>query len=456
MSEEKYIIYDEEPEKEDGGSEEEEKPEGTIIEAQIINTILNNRSMSIITSNSLDSSYFPGYSDEFTFIRGHFIKYNKVPDITTFLDRYPDFPVFDVDESEQAMIFTIKEAKGYSMVAPALRQIDEIAKTNSIEAARAMKDKAEKILQEISLVRFSKGQDIFKEADLRYQEYIRRMEMQDKLGCTFGIKSFDEATGGVWQNDFLGIVGRPGQGKSWILEYLLLQPWRMQKKKILLFSLENPKEIVGFRADSLLAHFSNFGLVTGKEVLNWENNLPTKTWEDYREYISGLSQYETPFEVLDSQDSLSGVFTVEDILEIAEQRKPDILAIDQLSLIAADKRFRNIREGYIHTTRTIRQAVNKLGIPIYLNCQAGREASKISGKSKENTPELHQIAESDSVGQDATKILSIYNSEGILKISLKKNTNGRSNLDSIMAWDIDLGMLRPASVEDLQSPAEKF
>lgn len=454
MADESYTVYDD-----DEGKEEQENQgggEGSVIEAQIINTVLTSRSISIITSNGLDESYFPGYEPEFKFILAHYEKYDKVPDITTFLDKYPDFPVFDIDESEKAMIRAIKEAKGYSLIAPALREIDEMAQTDSLEAVKKMKEQAEAILQDISLNRFLPSTDIFKSAHDRYMEYLRRLELKGKLGRTFGIKSFDEAVGGVWDEDFLGIVGRPGQGKSWIMEYLLLNPWKYQGKRILLFSLENSKEVVGFRADSLLEHFSNFALMTGGDVVEWQDSRPKRTTEDYKAYIDEISNSSVPFEVLDSQDSVTGGFTIEDILEIAEEKKPDILAIDQLSLILPSKQFRSIREQYIHITRTIRKWVNKTKIPVYLNCQAGRDASKMTGKNKDNTPELHQIAESDSVGQDATKVLSLHNADGILKIALKKNTMGRSNLESLMAWDIDTGRLTPATVDDMNSPTDKF
>ena len=453
MADDGITISDEEDsssENEGGGQE------GSIIEAQVINTVLNKQDFSIIASNGLDYTYFPGYEPEFKFIEAHFLTYKIVPDITTFLNKFPDFPSFDVNESESAMIFSIKEAKGYSLLAPALREIDELSKDNSIEAAKAMKSKAEEIIQEVSVQRFSSGIDIMSGADARYQEYLRRLALKGKLGTTFGLKTLDDATGGVWNNDFLGIVGRPGQGKSWIMEYLLLKPWKLQGKSILLFSLENSKEVVGFRADSLLDHFSNFSLMTGCDVVDWDNGKPVRSTEDYHRYIEDLSKSTVPFEVLDSQDSISGSFTIEDILEIAKQKKPDIIGIDQLSLISTAKRYHTIREGYIHTTRTIRQAVNELQIPIYLNCQAGREAAKMGRGKESTTPELEQIAESDSVGQDATKILSIHNQDGIIKVSLKKNTNGRSNVDCVMAWDIDRGLLQPTTQENMDDKTAAF
>lgn len=429
--------------------------EGSIVEAQIINTILTNRDFSIITSNGLDSSFFPGYETEFKFIEEHIEKYRRIPDETTFLNKFPDFPLFDIDEAEQAMVFAIKESKGYELLAPALREVDELAKSNSIEAAKAMRDKAEEIMQAISLMRFQGGLDMAKDANVRYEEYLRRVALKGQLGSLFGIAPFDKATGGIWENDFVGVLGRPGQGKSWIMEYLLMQPWRHQNKSVLLFSLENPKDVVGYRFDTLLDHFSNFSLMIGSEVTDWEDGRPKRDTEDYHAYILALGEIETRFEVFDSSDSMSG-FTIEEILSIADEKKPDIIAIDQLSLIKASKQFRTIRESYIHITRTCRRYVNEKKRPIYLACQAGRDAVK-NGKGKEtNTPELQHIAESDSVGQDATKIISITQAEGILKVSLKKNTLGRSNLDAIFAWDIDRGVLKATTENEMDDSTNAF
>ena len=191
MADDSYIISDEE-ESSQAEAENAGGGEGSVIEAQIINTVLESRSISIITSNGLDASYFPGYEPEFKFILDHYEKYEKVPDITTFLDKYPDFPVFDIDESEKAMVRAIKEAKGYSLIAPALREIDELAQTDALEAIKKMKEQAEAILQDVSLNRFLPSTDIFKSAQDRYMEYLRRLELKGKMGRTFGIKSFDE------------------------------------------------------------------------------------------------------------------------------------------------------------------------------------------------------------------------------------------------------------------------
>jgi replicative DNA helicase len=425
-------------------------------EVQIINRILERKSVDIVKRYELDKDFFPGYGEEYEYIMDYYNRYNGVPDVTTFLSKFPDFELLEVGEPDMALIEAIKEARGYSLIAPALQAIDEVARVNSVEAAKLMQDKAKEILQSVSVLRFSTGTDIFGDAMIRGEEYLRRLQLAGKIGCIFGLDQLDKETGGVQEQDFVGVVGRPGQGKSWIAEFLALQPWLYQKKKVGFFSLENSKELVGFRADTLLQHFSNSALVLGRDVTQWTDGRPTKNSDDYFEWIRQAAAYDVPFRVFDNSDSTKGYFTIEDIREIAEANEFDLTFVDQLSLLGPSQRFKDIRQSYIHITRSIRSMVNDLKKPLYLTCQAGREASKLAGKASNNTPELHQIAESDSVGQDATKLLTLKYDEGILKISLKKNTVGRGGIDSLLRWDIDSGYLLPIELDQTKTNTSAF
>ena len=52
-----------------------------------------------------------------------------------------------------------------------------------------------------------------------------------------------------------------------------------------------------------------------------------------------------------------------------------------------------------------------------------RQLRTVKGES----PELHDLAESDGVGQNATRVLSLSVIDGTLKISVKKNRYGINN-----------------------------
>ncbi len=446
MADERYIV------------DESEEREVTLTECQIINYILSNESISIIKDNNLDESYFPGYREELLFILKHHAKYGRVPHLSTFLGEFPDFDLFDITESPEALVDKIREEKGHYLVSTLLVEANKRSRENSIEAAKYIKDNINLILSEINVLKHREGYDIFKRAHERAELYLKKLDMEGIIGCISNIKQLDQVTHGWLENDFISITARTQEGKSWIGEYLLLMPWLLQKKKAMLFSLENTKEIVGYRADTLLRHFSNDALLSGKFVLSWDEKGPGMTKNDYLAYIEEAKNFDVPFLVFDRSDTpLEKPFTIEMIEELITFHEPDIVLIDQLSLLAPHKPTRSIRETYVSITRYIREMVNRIHIPVILISQSGRESAKMAMKDKEATPELHQIAESDSVGQDSTRILSLRNLDGLLKMSLKKNTFGRSGVDIMMKWDIDRGILEELATEDADvRPEERF
>ena len=79
--------------------------------------------------------------------------------------------------------------------------------------------------------------------------------------------------------------------------------------------------------------------------------------------------------------------------------------------------------------------------PVLLLAQANREAVK--NRKKGESPELHDLAESDLVGQNSSRVLSLSVIDGTLKIALKKNRYGLNNKEVLMIWDINTGYLKP-------------
>lgn len=79
--------------------------------------------------------------------------------------------------------------------------------------------------------------------------------------------------------------------------------------------------------------------------------------------------------------------------------------------------------------------------PVILLAQANREAVK--NRKKGESPELHDLAESDLVGQNSSRVLSLSVIDGTLKIALKKNRYGLNNKEVLMIWDINTGYLKP-------------
>jgi len=411
------------------------------IEAQIINYILDQGNTEILDDFHITPDYFPGFGDEIRFILDHQTEYDVVPDPGTFIDKFEDFELFEVFEAPRAMADKIKEDYGYSLLAPAIVEINELARTDATKAVSVMFERAEKIMNEIKTTRFNNKFDLFGDMQERIELYKKMMNIGGLKGCITGIPQFDKAFNGLLNEDFAVITARPEGGKSWILEYMLLQCWLIQKKKIGLWSLENSRDVVGYRADTLLGHFGNTALMSGLRILGFEGDMPKLDLEDYERYAEQMQSASVPFRIYTNDDHPDGVWTIEDIWEVAEREDFDLIGIDQLTLLGFKPRVANQREGYVHTTRMCRKMVNERHKPIILNTQSGREAAKQT--KRDDGPLLHQIYGSDSIGQDATKVFALQREEGVLRVHLRKNTLGPSGLTANLRWDINYGYLTP-------------
>ena len=132
---------------------------------------------------------------------------------------------------------------------------------------------------------------------------------------------------------------------------------------------------------------------------------------------------------------------VDELKELAVKHGADMIVVDQLSLMS-DKRKADIpRIAYGNISEDLFLMSKELKKPVILLAQANREAVK--NRKKGESPELHDLAESDLVGQNSSRVLSLSVIDGTLKIALKKNRYGLNNKEVLMIWDINTGYLKP-------------
>ena len=75
-----------------------------LVVPQVLNKILQNKDFDIIKKNGLDSTYFKGFEAEFDFIIEHHKKYGNIPDIQTFIEKFPNFQLFELNETNEYLL----------------------------------------------------------------------------------------------------------------------------------------------------------------------------------------------------------------------------------------------------------------------------------------------------------------------------------------------------------------
>jgi replicative DNA helicase len=410
-----------------------------MIELQVLNYVLEKKSFALLKQNGITLDYFVTYAGEAEFLYNHYEKYNTVPDKETFVSQFADFDLFIVSESEQYMVETFKEQHLYNQMVPFVNNINNLVAEDSDKAIKYAQAELSK-LAGIN-VKIVPGYDIVKNAPERGEEYKTRLEAEGLIGVTTGIQEFDEITHGWFPGEELVvIVGRTNEGKTWVLLFFLVAAWKAGKR-VLLYSGEMPKDIIGFRVDTLSEHFSHSALTTGSPDLG-EGAKP----EDYYAYLNSISKDPKlpPFIVVTPKDFGGRKPTVDDIRSIAEQYKPDIIGVDQLSLMEDGRSGHGQQERirYTHVSEDLYLLSEELGVPILSPSQATRSSVK-KGEDDEETPDLHEISESDGIGQNATRVIGMKQIGTTLKLSVRKSRYSKKGSEVLLLWDIDRGLIKP-------------
>ena len=411
------------------------------VEIQAINYILANKNLDILHKEGIEPSYFLANKEHIDFILNHKDNYGVIPDIATFSNQFKDFPIIKVTESPTYLADKIREATLFQKVVPIVNQFRDKMQRDSVDAT-------EYILQAISDVRgniqFKKslGTDIISSARDRYEDFTARIEKQGLLGITTGIKELDLATHGWLPEDAVVLFARTNEGKSWIAEYFAVQAWKAGSK-VLYYAGEMSALMMGYRFDTLYRNISNSSMLQGCKALQ----------NEYDRYTNELAK-QSGLVVVTPQDFGGKKPTIRQIKEVAKELEIDIVFLDQLSLLDDERSSDNKTVRYGNISQDVLLASKELQIPFITVAQANRESEK---DKKDNAPKLHQIEYSDQVGQDATRAVSIKYSEGILTISLNKNRFGGKNVDVMLKWDIDKGIIEPMlSQDELSDLGEEF
>lgn len=413
-----------------------------MFEQSIISKLLEGGGLEVLHANSVTPEMFLTCGSEIAFILKHYEQYKQVPDKITFLSEFHDFQMLEVSENMDYLVYKLKEAYTYTKLVPIIQNAADRVREDSIEAIDYLKDQLSQLERAVPVSGNKDGYDIITNAKDRLAEYKKRCEVKGLIGIPTGIPKLDELTNGwLWGEELVVITGRTNVGKSWMAEYFATIAYNLGYK-ILFYSGEMSKEIIGFRFDTLNKHFSNSGLLNGAGTLGKKPDTDGENYleADYENYINQLSQ-KSGFVVVTPDDFHGRKPNVDEIKELAIKHSADMIVVDQLSLMS-DRRKADIpRIAYGNISEDLFLMSKELKKPVLLLAQANREAVK--NRKKGESPELHDLAESDLVGQNSSRVLSLSVIDGTLKIALKKNRYGLNNKEVLMIWDINTGYLKP-------------
>lgn len=355
-----------------------------MIQEQVINYILDTKDTSLIILNGLDDSFFPNYKGEWKYIVNHFTTYGNIPDKESFLSRFPDFDLIQVNEPAQYLVEELYKEHQSNKLAETFNKVRSLLLKNEIDEAVDLYKKAyENLSVGVPLTSI----DILRDTS-RYDAYIERLQSFDKYYVRTGLPELDAIIGG-WdrEEELATIVARTNVGKSWLLLKFAVAAAE-QGLKVGIYSGEMSEKKVGYRIDTLIEHLSNGALIHGSSSIQ----------NDYKTYIENLpNRFKGSIKVL-TPKMINGLAGVTALRAFIEKDGLDILFIDQHSLLEDDRKAKNPVERASNISKDLKNLQVLKRIPIISVSQQNRS-------STENGVGSEHVAQSDRIAQDSTIIL---------------------------------------------------
>lgn len=392
-----------------------------MVSLQILNKIISTKDISIITDNNLTIDYFLEYEDEYSFIKEHFDNYKNVPDTETFINRFPDFELLEVNESDRYLVDAIREEYLYSKSVPVIKKAAELLKSDSNEASRYLQSELVNLTPNYT----TPYVDII-HSNSRVEMFEDKSNNKDKWFIPTGFEELDDIIYG-WQceEEFVVIFARTGIGKSWVLVKTVQHAWEIGKN-VGYVSPEMSADKIGYRFDTLNNHFSNMALVRGDKS--------KVSIDEYRQYNEKLAEHNNRILVSTPMDFNKQV-TVGKLRTFVQSNNLDMLAIDGITYMTDEryKRGDNKTTSLTNISEDLMALSCELKIPILVVVQSNR------GGTEKDTPDLEDIRDSDGIAHNATKVISLNQKEEALVMKIKKNRDGKIGDKLTYLWDIDLG-----------------
>ena len=258
--------------------------------------------------------------------------------------------------------------------------------------------------EELSECKDIRSKSISKIVDEQQDKYFLNIEREY---VTTGFSKLDDCLICLEGGDVTVIGARPSAGKSAIslqmIEYIC-----GCGKKVGYFNLEMGEEQVFQRLNS---RFSKIGITRirrAKEFLNDEQERYRKANDKMKSLNLIVS---------------TGSKTVSEIKNESRHQKFDVIVIDYLQLIKADRINANRAAEVGYISKAIKELAMELKVPVILLSQLNR----VSERSETKEPTMADLRESGDIEQDASNIILLWkmvDDGSLIGLKVDKNRQG--------------------------------
>ena len=158
-----------------------------MIQLQFLNKLLTTKNASLLTVNNLNHEFFSDYLKEYRFIQSHLDQYGTIPDVETFVSKFPDFDVLNVNETDKYLLDALYEDRNKRVIAKAYNQVREDLQKGDVDKALS---NCVKLSDNLAQAKHLEAVDLFKDLS-RYDSYVDRTTNFAKYYVGTGFSELD-------------------------------------------------------------------------------------------------------------------------------------------------------------------------------------------------------------------------------------------------------------------------
>lgn len=328
----------------------------------------------------------------------------SIPGPSTIAVQFPTFQL--IDDASMSLEALCREVRKERLKKQLKTQLLEAVTTSDFDPTLAL-TQLQASLGPLVDLGISRKTDIefSDEFDRIIEDYDAIERGEFRAAASWPWPTLQEATGGISEDDFITLYGRPKSMKTWVLCYMIA--FLLESgKSLLLYTKEMTPRNIFKRIAACLARLPYQEFRTGKLSPFYRAKL-----QDIYTFLS--DSYAGKLIALSAKDVSSGGDTVAWLRAKAEKYKPDVVCIDGMYLMSDGKGGKSSDWGRVTSiSREVSAMRLDLQTPVIATMQANRKAAGHSNA------ELDEIAYADAIGQDATIAMRVVNEKGKPTIAL--------------------------------------
>lgn len=335
----------------------------------------------------------------FAWVDKHVTQFHVLPKVQTLCQAWPQLGSVEALEPPAYYLMHVEQALYYRVINQANLDSQSVLKANKEDWQKA-KDVLKRALQSIAEQQHRMQlMDFAAEGPTAVAKEYHGIGKSQNI-CWFGWDYMDSQSGGCGPGDLVSFVGRPAQGKTWMMLRIAMHNWRQVKKNILFVSMEMSPLAIAQRAVSMYAQ------IPYKQLLKSE--FSSQTYKKFADGLTDISTEEAKLWVLDGNLAMD----VDEVYELADILECHAVVVDGAYLLQNRDgrldRFSRVAEN----TRKMKRHSQGMQIPTFASFQFSRTAVKTEKKTKEK-PGLEDIGMSDEIGQISSIVLAMDQEDSV-------------------------------------------